>query len=132
MINPFSAINNIAEQRIKEAIERGEFDNLEGAGKPLILEDLSNVPEESRMAYKILKNSGCVPGELADRKEAMTIIELLENCPDEQEAVKQMRRLRVLVMKMGTKRHMALEQHDEYYQKILARLEAHEQITKSR
>ena len=44
----------IAEQRIREAIEQGEFDNLEGRGKPLDLRDESWVPEDLRMAYKIL------------------------------------------------------------------------------
>ena len=127
-INPFSAMAAIAESRIQEAMEKGEFDNLPGAGKPLVLEDEANIPEELRMAWKILKNSGCLPPELAERKEAADILECLENCPDEQQAVKQMRRLRVLLERMHGNSSLAsmLESHDEYYQKILARLEAHE------
>ena len=35
------AISIIAEQRIREACERGAFDSLPGAGKPLELEDNS-------------------------------------------------------------------------------------------
>ena len=53
---PFSAIQYIAEKRIAEAMDKGEFDNLPGRGKPLEIEDLSAVPEDLRMAYKILKN----------------------------------------------------------------------------
>ena len=55
------AISIIAEQRIREACERGAFDSLPGAGKPLELEDDSHIPEDLRMAYKLLKNAGYVP-----------------------------------------------------------------------
>ncbi|HOH09159.1 MAG TPA: DUF1992 domain-containing protein, partial [bacterium] len=54
----------IAEQRIAAAMERGEFDNLPGQGQPLAAEDLSGVPEDLRMAYKVLKNAGCLPPEI--------------------------------------------------------------------
>ncbi|UQZ88978.1 DUF1992 domain-containing protein [Deltaproteobacteria bacterium Smac51] len=53
-----SAIAIIAERKIREAMEEGQFDNLPGKGKPLKLEDLSHLPPELRMAYTILKNSG--------------------------------------------------------------------------
>lgn len=36
----------------------GQFDNLPGQGRPQVLEDLSHLPEELRLAYRILKNSG--------------------------------------------------------------------------
>ena len=55
---------SIAERKIREAMARGEFDNLPGKGKPIVQEDLSGVPEELRMAYKILKNAGFVPPEV--------------------------------------------------------------------
>ncbi|MEV2466904.1 DUF1992 domain-containing protein [Paenibacillus larvae] len=45
----------IAEQKIQEAIQKGEMDNLPGQGKPLVLENWSSVPEDLRLAYKILK-----------------------------------------------------------------------------
>ena len=51
----------IAEQRIREAMERGEFDNLPCHGKPIKLDDLVGVPEHLRMGYKILKNAVCCP-----------------------------------------------------------------------
>ena len=54
----------IAERKIAEAIENGDFDNLPGAGKPLELDDDSLVPEELRLAYRILKNAGFVPPEV--------------------------------------------------------------------
>ena len=71
------AISIIAEQRIREACERGAFDSLPGAGKPLELEDDSHIPEDLRMAYKLLKNAGYVPEEVLDRKEAQSIVEVV-------------------------------------------------------
>jgi hypothetical protein len=51
----------IAEQRIAEAIARGELENLPGAGRPLDLGDDALIPEDLRMAFRILKNAGFVP-----------------------------------------------------------------------
>ena len=46
---------NIAEEKIRQAIRNGDLDHIPGKGKPLQLEDLSMVPPEFRMSYKILK-----------------------------------------------------------------------------
>lgn len=46
---------------LKKAMERGEFDNLEGTGKPLNLGDNPFLPDEMHMAYKILKDNGYAP-----------------------------------------------------------------------
>lgn len=46
---------------LAQAIERGEFDNLEGAGKPLNLEENPFEPVELRMVHKILKDNGFAP-----------------------------------------------------------------------
>ena len=54
----------IAEQRIAEAIANGELDDLPGAGKALELDDDALVPEELRVAYRILKNAGLAPPEV--------------------------------------------------------------------
>lgn len=59
MLTP-AAIAAVAEERIRAALAEGAFDNLPGAGKPLCLEDDAHLPPESRMAYKILKNSGYI------------------------------------------------------------------------
>jgi hypothetical protein len=57
-------IDQIAETRIREAIERGELSGLPGEGRPLQLDDDSAIPEELRAAYRILKNAGFLPPEL--------------------------------------------------------------------
>jgi len=59
-----SYFQRIAEQRIREAIERGEFDNLELAGKPLDHTDYFNAPPELRAGYHLLRNAGVVPEEV--------------------------------------------------------------------
>ena len=53
-----NSIAFVAEQKIQEALKNGAFDHLPGTGKPLVMEDLSHLPPEARMAYTILKNSG--------------------------------------------------------------------------
>ena len=90
----------IAENRILEAIEKGLFDDLEGKGQPLKLEDDSHVPPELRMAYKIMKNADCLPPELELRQEVIRLQDLVASLPDEAEKLKQMRRLNFLIMKL--------------------------------
>jgi hypothetical protein len=58
---PFS---RVAESRIREAVERGEFDNLPNAGQPLNLEEYFSAPADLRMAHSILKNANCAPVEV--------------------------------------------------------------------
>ena len=54
----------LAEKAIQDAIARGELDDLPGAGRPLELDDDALIPEELRLAYRILKNAGYVPAEV--------------------------------------------------------------------
>ena len=126
MNGEWSVIGAIAERRIQEAQERGDFDDLPGTGRPLHLEDMSHVPPELRMAYTILRNADCLPPELAERKEIQKLADLLEGCGDERERVRQMERLRVLILRtrMRHNRSLLLEEHDAYYDRLLARLES--------
>lgn len=57
-------LDSIAERKIAEAIANGELDDLPGAGKPLELDDDALIPEDLRMAYRILKNAGYAPEEI--------------------------------------------------------------------
>jgi len=59
----------IAERKIREAMEEGAFDQLEGAGKPL---DLSENPFEDpsdRMAHRLLRNNGFAPAWIEEARE---------------------------------------------------------------
>ncbi len=55
---------SLIEQKIEESIARGEFNNLPGAGKPIELNDDSGVPDELKVSYRMLKNSGFRPAEV--------------------------------------------------------------------
>ena len=66
----------LVEQKLAEAVSRGEFDNLPGAGRPLDLDDDKLVPEELRIAYRILKNAGYSP-EDKPREKAVKKLALL-------------------------------------------------------
>ncbi len=54
-------VRRIAENRIREALDEGQFDNLPGMGKPIRLLDDSLVPPAQRAAVKLLKNAGVLP-----------------------------------------------------------------------
>lgn len=58
------ALEWIAERRIEEAVSRGEFDRLPGAGRPLDLYEDPLVPEDMRMARRILRNAEVDPAQL--------------------------------------------------------------------
>ena len=49
------------DKQIREAMERGDFDNLRGAGKPLNLARDPNVPEDWELAFNLSKNAGFAP-----------------------------------------------------------------------
>lgn len=71
-----NAFELLAERKIAESIARGELDRLPGSGQPLDLEEDRLVPEDLRMAYRILRNSGYVPPEVEQIRE----IAELERC----------------------------------------------------
>ena len=115
----------IAEQRIKEALERGEFDDLPGRGEPLNFEDDSRVPEDLRLAYKLLKNADCLPPELALKKEIRQMEDLLERIPDEKEKYLQIKKINYKIMKLNMMGHKSplLEEKEIYYKKLVKRFD---------
>jgi len=99
----------LIEQRINDAKQKGAFDNLSGFGKPLKFEENGNVPEDLRLAYKILKNADCIPPELEVRKEIKQTEELLETIEDAHETYRILKRLNFLIMKLNTMRKGSVE-----------------------
>jgi hypothetical protein len=77
------SIESAIEKQIKEAMARGEFDNLAGKGKPLDLEAYFNTPDDLRMAYSILKSNDFVPEEVEIMKEISALKERLAAAVDE-------------------------------------------------
>src|SRR5512147_2934017 len=112
----------IAERKIREALARGELDNLAGAGRPLAMdEDLSGVPAELRMAYKVLKNAGFVPPEVELRKEIVSLREMLGRLEDDEERRSVRRQLdyKLLKLNMTRRRPVDLEEFPEYREKLI-------------
>lgn len=114
----------IAEQRILEAQEQGAFDHLPGAGRPMELEDDSSIPEDLRLAYKVLRNAGYAPPEVEARKEAQSILEFLNTCTDEQEKVRQMRKLDLVLSRISTLRGRPVSVTDvsPYYDQLAQKI----------
>lgn len=114
----------IIERRIKEAQANGEFDDLPGRGKPLRIEDDSHVPEDLRIAYKVLKNADCLPPEVELRKDIRQMKDLLDAMPDEQEKVLQIRRINFKVLQLNSMGHGSplFDEDEVYYRKIVDRL----------
>lgn len=71
------------EELIKDAMAKGEFDNLAGKGQPLDLSAYFEAPEDLRMGYGMLKSAGFVPEEAQLRKDIAALREELRSCTDE-------------------------------------------------
>jgi Domain of unknown function (DUF1992) len=71
------------EAQIRKAIEAGEFDNLEGKGRPIDLSAYFAAPEDVRLGYSLLKSNNFVPEEVERLKEIGKIREAIAACPDE-------------------------------------------------
>ncbi len=74
----------IAENKIREAILKGEFEDLPGQGKPLQIDDLSRVPDDLRASYILLKNAGVLPEEMQLQKEIVNLQNLINCCNEDQ------------------------------------------------
>lgn len=114
----------IAERRINQAMREGVFDDLPGAGQPLKLEDDSHIPEDLRIAYKILKNAGYLPPEIALRKEITRAEDLLAGMEDMKAKYRHIKKLNFLIMKLNELRgtNTSLEQAQHYEKKLVERL----------
>jgi hypothetical protein len=113
----------LAEQKITEAIARGELANLPGEGRPLDLGDDALIPEELRVAWRILKNAGFVPPEVEVLREIGDLerfIETLSEGEARSVAARKLQLLRTHIEAAGL-RH-GLQPHGRYTQNILDRL----------
>jgi hypothetical protein len=111
----------IVEQRIKKAQQEGNFERLQGEGRPLQLEDDSAVPEDLRLAYKILKNADCLPPELVEKEEIRQMEDMLKETPDEEERYRLIKKINYRIMKLNVMRRSSplFEERQLYYRKIV-------------
>ena len=118
--------NKIVEERIRRAQKKGEFKKLEGSGKPLDLLEDQTVAEELRLAYKILKNSDCLPPEIELKKEIQQTEELLSGMGETAEKFRTMKKLNFLIMKLNTLRNTSIEFEapQKYSDKMIEKFES--------
>lgn len=112
-----------AERHIRDAQQQGEFDNLPGTGEPLRLDDDAHVPAELRAGYRLLKNAGCLPPELAQRKEALALADLLKTVqqdhPDYQELSRRLSLLELQLRQAGLSTEFL---HGEYADRLIKKI----------
>ncbi len=117
-------IDQLAEQRIREAAGQGAFDALPGAGQPLSLDDDAAVPAELRTAYRLLKNAGYLPPELQLRRDIAEAEQLLALAEQAEERATHSRRLRYLMMRLNLTRlaPVNLQTEHAYFERLCEKL----------
>ena len=110
----------IAERRIREAQERGDFDDLPGTGVPLELDDDALVPEDLRVAYRILRNAGLLPPQLEPHREIREIEALLLQVEDDDGRTRLLSRINFLLSRAGRRGHLQVEA--SYFEDIVRKL----------
>jgi hypothetical protein len=120
---PLFNTDAVAEERIQEAMRSGAFDNLPGAGRPLDLDEDPLVPAELRVANRILKNAGCVPPELEERRE-MAALEASLPALDDEARKRAIAKLAVMRTRLGPRRGRSLGRDRHYERKIIEKLAA--------
>jgi len=123
-----SIIQTIAERKIQQAMTEGTLADLSHwKNKPLPPDDMANVPADLRMGYRLLKNAGYLPEELAVHKEITRLEQLLETCTDEKEKVRQLKKIGCLKTKLECRmgRPMELGEDGPYYNRVVDRLSTH-------
>jgi hypothetical protein len=116
----------VVEERIRRAQKKGEFENLEGSGKPLDLLDDQMVAEELRLSYKILKNADYLPPEIELKKAIQQTEELLSGMGETAAKYRTMQKLNFLIMKLNTLRNTPIEFEapQKYSDKLIEKLES--------
>lgn len=110
----------IAERRIREAQERGDFDDLPGTGVPLKLDADALVPEDLRVAYRILRNAGLLPPQLEPHREIREIEALLLQVEDDDGRTRLLSRINFLLSRAGRRGHLQVEA--SYFEDIVRKL----------
>lgn len=112
-----------AERHIRDAQNKGDFDNLPGSGEPLVLEDDSHITPELRAGYRLLKNAGCLPPELEQRREAVELVDLLKGIrQDDPRHAELSRRLALVELKLRQAGVSTEFLHGEYSERLMQKI----------
>ncbi|HEY1998718.1 DnaJ family domain-containing protein [Paraburkholderia sp.] len=115
-------LDALVEQRIAAAAARGEFDDLPGSGVPLALEDDVLVPQEVRVANRILKNAGFVPPAVEQLRALRDLQEELNAVSDPATCCSLQAKMLALDMALESLRGGPLVLPREYCRRIAERL----------
>ncbi len=119
-----TGFEKIVEERIRQSQRNGDFDNLEGAGKPLNHDMFNRVSEDLRLAYKILKNADCLPPEIELKQEIKRTETLLAGISDTEQRYRILKKLNFLIMKFNSvrKTSVGLEIPQQYEHALVERM----------
>jgi len=115
----------IADRKIEEFCQKdGGPDLSHWRNKPLPVEDMSNVPADLRMAYKVLKNAGYVLEEVALHRDIERTEDLLAHCRDEQTKLRQLKKLSVRRCKLEARlgRPLRIDSDSAYFDRVVDRV----------
>lgn len=115
-------LDALVEQRIAAAAARGDFDDLPGAGAPQALDDDPFVPEEVRVANRILKNAGFVPPAVEQLRALRDLEAELAKVRDKSELCRLRARMLALDMALESLRGGPMVVPQEYHRRIAERL----------
>lgn len=93
------SFDKLVEEKIREAMENGEFDNLPGKGKSIDLSAYFATPEDLRPSYSILKSAGIIPEEAQVLAEIDSLKQSLESCSGPEQKTAIVRKIEELTMK---------------------------------
>ncbi|MDR1849582.1 MAG: DUF1992 domain-containing protein [Zoogloeaceae bacterium] len=118
-------LDSLAEQKISAAIANGALDALPGAGRALDFGDELLAPDETRAIYRVLKNSGFLPPEVEQMREAGHLREKLARFSSKgQEGKRNPLRARLLALELSlaAKRKRGLNVPSAYREKVWRKL----------
>lgn len=117
-LDGFPGLAALVERRLEEAAARGELSGLPGEGRPLEFDDDAMVAPELRVAYRIVRNAGVLPPELAEIAEVQRLIDAVERG----EAKPGSRRLQALLVQLeAAGRHVTASRAWHDYEAALQR-----------
>lgn len=121
----FKGFHKIVEERIRSAQQKGHFDNLEGRGKPLPRDVIGDtVPEDLRLAYRILKNADCVPPAVELTHDIRRTEDLLVGMNETRGKYGLLKKINFMITKLNTIRQgrVDLEMPQHYADRLVTRM----------
>jgi hypothetical protein len=72
------------------------------------------------MAYRFLKNAGCIPPELEERNEVINMCALINTIDDDKERIRKVKQLNFMLLKLNLnrKKPLTFEDFPEYEGKL--------------